>query len=641
MNSTNKIKNKILPIIIAVSIISAYFLYNTATSSAAINDCLSISENLIQNCSFENPATLPVGYTNHSTGHVVFPAGYTGLSGWNVIAPVKASNVGYFLPGFPAPSGTKILDLSGFVDMYNLGMNGEQAGSGVEQTVSGLAIGQTYTLTFSQGYLAPFASEIAVSINGINQGVFDLDAKTAGSTNILGVLWKDQTITFTATSSSATIRFIHTIAQPGGKVVIYGSALDNVRLVAVSRRSDTVVTTPVTNVVVPSVITENPIKEQIDHPIKPTIQPIVQTTNSQSTTISEINIRSNYQNPFYASINNVITLNYTLKNIPQTNKVIMGGQSVDPVCFGTAPIYQCSAAIIVTNDIPMEDGLVQFTISTTMESRRSNATATTDGSYVIVKRIGKLPTEITDHPPTTEPVTNTPSVLTGSCSSDRDVIINGTGFTPRSGVVTCINGTFTFPVIVTGDPVFTATPSEVIHHTVVGGTKNPPKEDVAPVVTTDTTTTTFTSPIINPITTTSSPAGTVENTGVPNSVWGTPETANGLPNKCIPYFTQYLIKGDRDGSKGITEVNKIQKFLNQYLGISIPIDGAFDSLTDSAVKSFQGKYVPNIIIPWEISGPTGWWYQSTRSYANYLTGCSEGVVRLDNGVRILDGQIID
>lgn len=765
MNIIKKSKS-LLPIVLAGVIVGAYFLYNAAISSAAINDCLTTSGNLIQNCSFENPTTLPAGYIKHSTGHIVFPNGYTGLSGWTMVAPIKASNVGYFLPGFPAPSGTKILDLSGFVDMYNPGMNGEQAGAGVEQTVSGLAVGQTYLLTFSQGYLAPFASEIAVSINGISQGIFDLDATTAGSTNIGGVLWKDQTIKFTATSSSATIRFIHNIPQPGGKIVIYGSALDNVRLTLVpSTRTPVIdqvvqITTPTINSVDQvqnhqvETLDQNSVqtttcsgmaavaklsdKEVFDlasnkkigqctisdlrgtssycdyyvnsavvgklgatgYPknpasgdstgcvVAPTLPKGVNTcwggydkdtmctvdyvknaanqirkaiadnacgctapttttttpTPTVNTVITKVSIRSNNRDVTFATTNNVVTLNYTLSEIPRTNKVMISEQSVTPVCSGSAPMYQCSAAIIVTRDIPMTDGLVSFTIST-VGTTRNSTTATTDGSYVIVKRgtTGGVALPPIEHVPPVIGVpdtTSNPTVITGTCT--KDVVINGTGFTPRLGTAICVDGTFNFPVIVTGDPVFTTTPIEVSGHTAFNeGIKNPPKEDVAPVVTTDTVTTTFTSPIANPITTTSSPAGTVVNTAVSNSVWGTPETANGLPNKCIPYFTQYLIKGDRDGAKGIKEVSKIQKFLNQYMGISIPTDGTFDSFTDAAVKSFQGKYVPNIIVPWEISGPTGWWYQSTRSYANYLTGCSEGVVKLDNGVKILDGQIVN
>lgn len=880
MNTIKKSKLRLLThIFLAGLVVGAYFLYNAATSSAAITDCLTVPGNLVQNCSFENPSILPAGYYSHSTGNVMFPAGYTGLTGWNIISPVKASNVGYFLPSFPAPSGTKAVDLSGFVDMYNLNMNGEQAGSGVEQIVSGLTIGQTYKLTFSQGYLAPFASEIAVSINGVSQGAFDVNAATAGTTNISGVVWKDQTITFTATSATAAIRFIHNIPQPGGKIVVYGSALDNVSLTLVPSIRPTPLQTPVTenlgmaltpslassSLVTPKSITmpvteftgqittpapipvtvcsdlslvsdtanqtagftetnplnKNPLdptnygfgawrnavavnlaptgytsltkqnvwidpitgsfagsnavwisdvfaapgdangegtaskdqwrlfKKDFDIPAGAVVNPITiyftadnaasvyfngqeigtttpevttygpvpnplpaafrktysatftptvghntlafvlrnsgtpirtnptgllysaqgkycvtttSTTNPNTTPvptpsttnaiIQNVNIRSNNSNTSFATTGNVITLNYTLTEIPRGNKVTISGQPITPVCSGEAPAYQCSAAIIVTSDVPVDDGLVSFTITTTTTTRNTT-TATTDGSSVTV---GRTNTGGASVPPVTGTQVTTPAstatVLTGSCTTGIDVVIGGTGFVPQSGVEHCINGTYTFPVTVTGSPVFTVTQPTTQNNPNSGNTSSNTNTNGStdPNTTiliqnllgspTPTTTTTFTTPAVSTANTTVYSPGADANTPVPNSVWGTPFTANGTPNKCIPYFTQYLITGDRDGHKGITEVSKIQDFLNKHLSISLRTDGVFESTTAQAVRNFQAKYIPSIIIPWEISGPTGWWYQSTRSYANYLTGCSEGVVRLDNGVKILDGQIL-
>jgi hypothetical protein len=47
-----------------------------------------------------------------------------------------------------------------------------------------------------------------------------------------------------------------------------------------------------------------------------------------------------------------------------------------------------------------------------------------------------------------------------------------------------------------------------------------------------------------------------------------------------------------------------------------------------------------VLAPWALSGPTGWWYQSTRGYANFIENCSEGVVQLDNSVKVQDGKIV-
>jgi peptidoglycan hydrolase-like protein with peptidoglycan-binding domain len=111
------------------------------------------------------------------------------------------------------------------------------------------------------------------------------------------------------------------------------------------------------------------------------------------------------------------------------------------------------------------------------------------------------------------------------------------------------------------------------------------------------------------------------------------------PAQLCPAFTQYLKKGMRDGKNSISEVSKVQQFLNTKLNLGLVIDGVFGSRTHNAVKTFQTTYSNQILNPWNLTGPTGWWYQSTRSYANYLENCSEGTVQLDNGIQVRDGSI--
>ncbi len=101
--------------------------------------------------------------------------------------------------------------------------------------------------------------------------------------------------------------------------------------------------------------------------------------------------------------------------------------------------------------------------------------------------------------------------------------------------------------------------------------------------------------------------------------------------KSCPYFTQYMRYGDRDGKNGIFEVKKMQEFLNEHLGIKLPISGVFGPQTKKAVEQYQNKYADKVLIPWKLSKPTGHWYQSTRNLANYHAGCSEGETKLDNG----------
>ncbi len=97
------------------------------------------------------------------------------------------------------------------------------------------------------------------------------------------------------------------------------------------------------------------------------------------------------------------------------------------------------------------------------------------------------------------------------------------------------------------------------------------------------------------------------------------------PKEC-PHFTKYLKVGDIDD-----EVRKIQIFLKDqglYYG---PINGVFGSDLKRAIEAFQARYADEILKPWGIDKPTGYWYKTTRKKANYLAGCAEGAVVLDDG----------
>jgi hypothetical protein len=117
---------------------------------------------------------------------------------------------------------------------------------------------------------------------------------------------------------------------------------------------------------------------------------------------------------------------------------------------------------------------------------------------------------------------------------------------------------------------------------------------------------------------------------VTNGVNNTSPVQVPLPVSC-PVFTQYLKKGMKDNVNGITEVSKMQKFLNEKTGSLLTINGIFDTKTFSAVKKYQQKNFDKILAPWGLKKPTGRWYQSTRNLANYHAGCSEGETKLDNG----------
>jgi hypothetical protein len=93
---------------------------------------------------------------------------------------------------------------------------------------------------------------------------------------------------------------------------------------------------------------------------------------------------------------------------------------------------------------------------------------------------------------------------------------------------------------------------------------------------------------------------------------------------CSPLLTDYLKFGWKNNED---QVKKLQQFLNDHLGISLPISGFFGPATFNAVKQFQTKYGNDVLIPWVglpasgISGqntPTGYVYQTTRWKINNI-----------------------
>ncbi len=97
------------------------------------------------------------------------------------------------------------------------------------------------------------------------------------------------------------------------------------------------------------------------------------------------------------------------------------------------------------------------------------------------------------------------------------------------------------------------------------------------------------------------------------------------PKQC-PHFTRYHKMGESGG-----EIPKIQIFLKDQKLYFGPIDGYYSAAVDEAVREFQARYADEILKPWGLSAPTGYWYKTTRKKANYLAGCAEGAVVLDDG----------
>jgi hypothetical protein len=66
------------------------------------------------------------------------------------------------------------------------------------------------------------------------------------------------------------------------------------------------------------------------------------------------------------------------------------------------------------------------------------------------------------------------------------------------------------------------------------------------------------------------------------------------------------------------EVKKLQTFLNEQLGLSIPVTGVFGPITLAAVKQFQEKYRDEVLAPWGVSTPTGYVFKMTKHKINTL-----------------------
>jgi hypothetical protein len=115
--------------------------------------------------------------------------------------------------------------------------------------------------------------------------------------------------------------------------------------------------------------------------------------------------------------------------------------------------------------------------------------------------------------------------------------------------------------------------------------------------------------------------------------------------KTCPIFTQYMRKGDRDGSlaqskqaKGIsttiTEVRLLQRTLKEQGFFTGTPNGVFGPQTEKAVRAWQQTHREFVLDPWGyLKGPTGWFYQSSERWMNELLGC-EDTVTLDTGTRL-------
>ena len=175
-------------VVFSILVGSASLLFQKAhVVDAAITDCTTAVGNLVQNCSFENPAG-PIGI-HFNPNQDILDNGDASITNWPTFDDGgKQGNVGTIFNNdaiYVSAQGDRLVDVSGHTSAPDYI---EKAGMGIQQTITGLTIGKTYEIIFSQGYsplLQP--SKVTVLIDGTpsTEGVggFNVNNTTSGTTN--------------------------------------------------------------------------------------------------------------------------------------------------------------------------------------------------------------------------------------------------------------------------------------------------------------------------------------------------------------------------------------------------------------------------------------------------------------------------
>jgi hypothetical protein len=88
----------------------------------------------------------------------------------------------------------------------------------------------------------------------------------------------------------------------------------------------------------------------------------------------------------------------------------------------------------------------------------------------------------------------------------------------------------------------------------------------------------------------------------------------GASTSCGIYLDKFLRKGYANDTEQVT---KLQSFLAEHLGITLPVNGNFGSETEDAVKKFQVMYGDEILTPWGgLKVPTGIVFRTTARVIN-------------------------
>jgi hypothetical protein len=89
----------------------------------------------------------------------------------------------------------------------------------------------------------------------------------------------------------------------------------------------------------------------------------------------------------------------------------------------------------------------------------------------------------------------------------------------------------------------------------------------------------------------------------------------GASASCGIYSEKFLRRGYKND---LVSVQKLQKFLNDYMKSGIKESGVFDLATENALKKFQIKHSAKVLSPWKLSTPTGILYLTTKTEINNI-----------------------
>jgi uncharacterized repeat protein (TIGR02059 family)/uncharacterized delta-60 repeat protein len=126
-----------------------------------------------------------------------------------------------------------------------------------------------------------------------------------------------------------------------------------------------------------------------------------------------------------------------------------------------------------------------------------------------------------------------------------------------------------------------------------------------------------TTPTSNNASTTKS-TSTIKNTVRVNNISNASSSISLVPNvneTCDAYLIGTMRLGDKNNTE---EVLKLQKFLNEFEGENLAVNGSYDSATFQAIVRFQEKYKKHVLLPWGLTRGTGVVSQTTRAKINAL-----------------------